>query len=111
MWCRGCESFQAQAVIKYNSRMRFLQVFVGALLTVALVVVVVVISIGFFLSPQSKLEQSDLIIAISGGETSQRTNEAIRLYRDGLAPKVLFSGAAADHSGPSNAAAMRIDAI
>src|SRR5262249_17130518 len=49
--------------------------------------------------------------AISGGDTSSRTSEAIRLYKQGWAPKIVFSGAALDTSGPSNAEAMRAQAL
>lgn len=67
-------------------------------------------SIGNFLSPQDILEKSDVIIAISGGDTAARTEEAIRLYKDGWAPYLLFSGAA--RSGDiSNAESMRSYAI
>lgn len=75
------------------------------------IAVLVIVGIGFFLSPQDKLQHADAIVAVSGGETSQRTKEAVKLYEEGYAPKLLFSGAAADHNGPSNAAAMRADAI
>ena len=54
---------------------------------------------------------ADVIIAISGGDTQARTTEAIRLYKQGWAPQLIFSGAAQDTSGPSNAEAMRIQAI
>lgn len=54
---------------------------------------------------------ADAIIAISGGDTNARADEAIRLYRAGWAPKLVFSGAAKDKSGPSNAAAMRTHAL
>lgn len=50
---------------------------------------------------------ADVIIAISGGDTQARTAEAINLYKAGWAPQLLFSGAALDTSGPSNAQAMR----
>jgi uncharacterized SAM-binding protein YcdF (DUF218 family) len=70
-----------------------------------------IVAIGFFLSPQDQLRKVDIIVAISGGETQARTKEAVRLYRAGYAPKLLFSGAAQDKSGPSNAAAMRQEAI
>lgn len=50
---------------------------------------------------------SDAIVAISGGDTSARTEEAIKLYKNGWAPKLIFSGAAQDKSGPSNAEAMK----
>ncbi|NTU69435.1 YdcF family protein [bacterium] len=67
-------------------------------------------SIGSFLSPQNKLEKSDVIVAISGGETRTRTEEAIKLYKDGWAPYLLFSGAA--RSGDvSNAESMKNVAI
>lgn len=49
----------------------------------------------------------DAIVAVSGGDTTARTNEAIRLYHNGWAGKLIFSGAAADKSGPSNAEVMR----
>lgn len=53
----------------------------------------------------------DAIVAVSGGDTSARTNEAVRLYKQGWADVLIFSGAAQDKSGPSNAAVMRADAI
>lgn len=56
-------------------------------------------------------QAADVIIAVSGGDTAARTEEAIRLYRQGWAPKLVFSGAAEDTSGPSNAAVMRSSAI
>lgn len=48
----------------------------------------------------------DAIVAVSGGDTNARADQAIALYKAGWAPKLIFSGAAADPSGPSNAAAM-----
>lgn len=67
-------------------------------------------SVGNILSPQDKLEKADVIIAVSGGETFSRTLEAVNLYNDNWAPKLLFSGAA--KSGEvSNAEAMRRYAI
>jgi uncharacterized SAM-binding protein YcdF (DUF218 family) len=62
--------------------------------------------IGYYLSPQSTLSKADAIVAISGGETDARTQEAVNLYKDHWAPNIIFSGAAADTSGPSNAKAM-----
>lgn len=50
------------------------------------------------------------IVAVSGGDTAARTREAIKLYQNGWAPKLIFSGAAADKSGPSNAAVMKREA-
>ncbi len=64
-------------------------------------------------TPSSKpgCSKVDAIVAVSGGDTAARTNEAIGLYKKGWAGKLIFSGAAADKSGPSNAQAMRLIAI
>lgn len=51
------------------------------------------------------------IVAISGGDTMARTKAAVELYKKGWAPTLIFSGAAEDKGGPSNAMAMRADAI
>jgi uncharacterized SAM-binding protein YcdF (DUF218 family) len=52
-------------------------------------------------------QPADAIIAVSGGDTMARTKEAVKLYRAGWAPLLVFSGAAADKTGPSNARAMQ----
>lgn len=54
---------------------------------------------------------ADAIVVISGGDTAARTEEAIKLYNKGWAPVIIFSGAAADKTGPSNAKAMQAQAI
>lgn len=56
-------------------------------------------------------QKADAIVAVSGGNTSIRAAEAIRLYQEGWADTLIFSGAAADTSGPSNAEVMREQAI
>lgn len=58
-----------------------------------------------------KCAPADAIVVISGGDTVARTNEAVALYKKGWAPALIFSGAAADKSGPSNAKAMQIQAV
>lgn len=58
-----------------------------------------------------RCQSADAIVAISGGNTSVRAAEAIRLYNAGWANNLVFSGAAADTSGPSNAEVMRRQAI
>lgn len=81
----------------------------GLLLTVTvlvLVVIGVVYGIGYYLAPQDQLAKADAIVAISGGDTAARTTEAVKLYQDGWAPILIFSGAALDPSSPSNASAM-----
>lgn len=92
------------------------------LATVA-VFVVLVGGISWFLAPDNLMNCSDtptglegcaaadVIIAVSGGDTVARTQEAIDLYKNGWAPKLIFSGAAQDKSGPSNAAVMRQQAV
>jgi uncharacterized SAM-binding protein YcdF (DUF218 family) len=87
------------------------------------VVAVVVAGIGTFLQPddlkdcgdrpssKTNCQTVDAIVAVSGGDTEARTNEAISLYKSGWAPKLVFSGAAEDKTGPSNAAAMKKIAV
>ena len=64
----------------------------------------------FYLSPQDTLRKADVIIVISGGQTTARADEGIQLYKEGYAPKIIFSGAALDN-GPSNAQQMREQAL
>lgn len=85
-------------------------------------VVVVVIGLSIYLAPDdlagcetepsavAPCQQADAIVTVSGGDTPARVGEAIKLYQNGWAPKLIFSGAAADKSGPSNAEAMRREA-
>lgn len=54
----------------------------------------------------TKCRPADVIVAISGGDTDARAHEAINLYKQGWAPTIIFSGAAEDKQGTSNAAAM-----
>jgi uncharacterized SAM-binding protein YcdF (DUF218 family) len=54
---------------------------------------------------------ADAIVAISGGDTAARANEAIQLYKNGWSELIIFSGAAADKTGPSNAQVMKQQAI
>ena len=91
--------------------MKALKWFFVFLASSALLVVGLIIGIGFYLSPQDELKKADMIVAVSGGENEQRTMEAVRLYKKGMADTILFSGAAQDKSGPSNAAAMKSIAV
>lgn len=84
--------------------------------------VLVVIGLSVYLAPndlagcdttpseKKGCEAADAIVAVSGGDTTARTREAIKLYQNGWASKLIFSGAALDKSGPSNAAVMRNEA-
>ncbi len=95
----------------------------GVLVTVLLLVLV----LPYYLSPdnlagcdarpttssseiKAQCKPADAIVAVSGGDTSARAGEAIKLYKNGWAPRLIFSGAAQDKSGPSNASAMRSQA-
>lgn len=59
-----------------------------------------------FLSPRDDLVPADVIVAISGGDTSARANYAIDLFDEGYADKLIFSGDALDPLSPSNAEVM-----
>lgn len=87
------------------------------LLTLLGLVVFIITAISIYLSPNElsackrpeplgTCARADAIVTVSGGDTNARADEAIELYQAGWAPKLIFSGAAADRSGPSNAAAM-----
>jgi uncharacterized SAM-binding protein YcdF (DUF218 family) len=85
---------------------RFLVIMGTTLLVLGAGAVTAFLSVGFYLSPQSPLTRASAIVAISGGDTSDRTDAAVQLYKAGWAPILIFSGAAADPTGPSNARAM-----
>jgi len=83
-----------------------------------------IIAISFYLQPNdfvgcadqpvsgsTKCVKADAIVVVSGGDTNARTDEGIKLFNNGWANAIVFSGAAQDKSGPSNAAAMRAHAI
>ena len=54
---------------------------------------------------------ADAIVALSGGDTPARVTEAVRLFKAGWADTLVFTGAALDQQGPSNAEAMRRQAV
>jgi uncharacterized SAM-binding protein YcdF (DUF218 family) len=93
------------------------------LLFLIIVAVLVVVGIGVYLQPDdlsncgktpsasTNCQPVDAIVAISGGDTTARANEAINLYKDGWSDILIFSGAAEDKTGPSNAAVMEQLAI
>ncbi len=58
-----------------------------------------------------KCQPADAIVALSGGDTTARTAEAIKLYKNDWADTLIFSGAAHDKTGPSNAEIMRRQAM
>lgn len=85
-------------------------------------VVLFIAGISFYLSPDNmrsceqpepvgQCSSADAIVAVSGGDTNARVDQAITLYQAGWAPKLIFSGAAADPDSPSNAASMQRRAV
>lgn len=55
-------------------------------------------------------DRADAIVVVSGGDTQARTAAGINLYKEGWADYLVLSGAAFDKTGPSNAAAMKVQA-
>lgn len=78
---------------------------------IALVIFGLVFSMTKFLVHEDKLVKADAIVAVSGGDTTSRAKKAIEVYEKGLAPLLVFSGAAKDPSSPSNARVMKKLAI
>ncbi len=86
-------------------------------------IIAIIIAISIFLQPYdlggcndtvgttAPCAPVDAIVAVSGGDTNARTDEAIRMYKNGWSKTLIFSGAAQDKSGPSNAAVMQARAI
>ena len=93
------------------------------LLIIPVILVLIVILIGNYLAPddlhtcaqtpssQQNCQKVDAIVAVSGGNTSLRTAEAVKLYQNGWGNYLVFSGAAKDDTSPSNAAVMRAQAL
>ncbi len=79
-------------------------------ISIFILAVVFVLGVGFLLSPQDKLELSDAIVVVSGGETSERVAEGVKLHKEGWAPILIMSGAARDEN-ISNAQVMKQLAI
>jgi uncharacterized SAM-binding protein YcdF (DUF218 family) len=62
--------------------------------------------IGWYLSPQDPIERADVIVTVSGGDNNSRIKKTVELYKEGWAPVIVYSGAAAE-GNVSNAAAMK----
>lgn len=96
---------------------------VSVLITMLIIFILTVTFIGHYLAPddlakcgakpgrETGCHKADAIVAVSGGKTSYRTAEAIALYKNGWADRLIFSGAAQDEYSPSNAEVMRTQAI
>ena len=76
------------------------------------IIVAAIVGISLYLSPDDikdcsapgdgHCQKADAIIVVSGGDTNARTDESIKLYKDGWASTIIMSGAVVDKSGPSN---------
>ena len=92
---------------------------IRSLIVFVVVFVGLVVGVSFYLQPDDlkdcgtrpsvgkNCQVVDAIVAISGGDTLSRANQAIDLYQNGWSKTIIFSGAAQDKSGPSNAAVMK----
>lgn len=93
------------------------------LFIIPIALAIFIVGVSFYLQPNdfigcqekplagSGCEKADAIIAVSGGDTFARTDEAIKLYKNDWADVLIFSGAAKDKTGLSNAAAMKLHAL
>lgn len=54
---------------------------------------------------------ADAIVVVSGGDTNARVQEGVTLFKQGWGKQLIFSGAAADETGLSNALAMKQYAV
>lgn len=85
--------------------------FLGLILSIFGIAVLYVVLVSLFLPVTDPLVKADAIVAVSGGDTLGRTKHAIALYQEGYAPKLIFSGAAADPKSASNAKVMMASAV
>jgi uncharacterized SAM-binding protein YcdF (DUF218 family) len=93
---------------------------IALFIAIPIILIAVIVGIGRYLGPddlaqctegpsetEARCFKADAIVAISGGDTNARVTEAVRLYRDDWADKLIFSGAAIDEESPSNASTMK----
>lgn len=83
---------------------------IAAILVAIVIVIFIPVAIALYLSPQDSLAKTDAVVVISGGDTDSRISEGVKLYEQGWAPKIVFSGAAAE-GNVSNALAMKRIAV
>lgn len=94
------------------------------LVIIPVVFALLIVSLSLFLQPNdfigcekapaetgARCTKADAIVVVSGGDTGARTAEGISLYKSGWADQLIFSGAAKDTNGPSNAQVMRAQAL
>lgn len=93
------------------------------LLIIPLLLIAFIIGATIYLQPNSFMAcetvpnetsgcgKADAIVVVSGGDTQARTQAGIDLFNNGWASALILSGAAQDKTGPSNAAAMKTQAL
>lgn len=94
------------------------------LIAIPILIAVIIVAISIYLQPndyvgcgdepaagEGQCAKVDAIVVVSGGNTSARTDSGIEWYQAGWADTIIFSGAAQDPTGPSNAEAMKAQAI
>lgn len=72
---------------------------------IILLIIALPLFIGWYLSPQDPIEKTDVIVTVSGGDNNARIEKTVELYKQGWAPTIIYSGAAAE-GDISNAEAM-----
>lgn len=93
------------------------------LIALPILLVAIIVGISIYLQPnnfigcntlpsdKAECSKADAIVVVSGGDTVARTNAGIELFKNGWADTLILSGAAQDKTGPSNAAAMKMQAL
>ena len=88
--------------------------FLGGVVVGALLMLVAgvagLVAVGHALAVSDPLAKSDVIVAVSG-DTGPRTTTAVALWKEGLAPLILFSGATSDPDSVSSAELMKREAV
>ncbi len=85
------------------------------------VIAATIIGLSWYLSPDDlagcqapaagTCAPADAIVVVSGGDTKARVQEGVKLFKLGWGSRLIFSGAAADQTGLSNALAMKHYAV
>src|SRR5687768_16537251 len=90
-------------------RKLLLGVLIGVLLSIGAALSAFLL-IGSWLAVEEPLAKADAIVAISG-DTGERADTAITLWKAGWAPIIVFSGASIDPESVSSAEIMRREAL
>lgn len=68
------------------------------------------VGLGHYLAVEDPLAPADAIVAISGDEGA-RTATAVELWKQGVAPVIVFAGSSVDPSSPPSAELMKREAV